>query len=84
MAKSAIRASLCILTIVCGLGLRGFGLGVGLPALVVKYGGSMLWATMVFFMVTLAAPNLSRARGARWAATRIALAPARLRQSNRR
>jgi hypothetical protein len=62
LAKSAIRASLCILTIVCGLGLRKFGLGVGLPALVVKYGGSLLWATMVFFLVTLAAPNLSRAR----------------------
>ena len=62
MAKSAIRASLCILTIVCGLGLRRFGLGVGLPALVVKYGGSMLWGTMVFILVTLAAPNLSRAR----------------------
>jgi hypothetical protein len=62
LAKSAIRASLCILTIVCGLGLRSFGLGVGLPALVVKYGGSVLWGTMVFFLVTLAAPNLSRAR----------------------
>ena len=62
MAKSATRASLCILTIVCGLGLRGFGLGAGLPALVVKYGGSMLWGTMVFFLVALAAPNLSRAR----------------------
>jgi hypothetical protein len=59
LARSAIRAWLCLLTIVCGLALRGFGLGVGLPALVVKYGGSTLWATMVFFLVTLAAPNLS-------------------------
>jgi hypothetical protein len=62
LAKAAIRASLCILTIMWGLGLRRFGLGVGLPALVVKYGGSVLWGTMVFFLVTLAAPNLSRVR----------------------
>jgi hypothetical protein len=60
LAKSAIRAWLCLVTIVCGLALRGFGLSVGLPAVVVKYGGSTLWATMVFFLVTLAAPNLSR------------------------
>ena len=60
MAKAPIRASLCILTMVCGLGLRIFGLSVGLPALVVKYGGSMLWGTMVVFLVALAAPSLSR------------------------
>jgi Protein of unknown function (DUF2809) len=49
------------LIVAFGLALRGFGFAVGLSSLVVKYGGSMLWATMVFFLVTIAAPNLSRA-----------------------
>ncbi|QWG22479.1 DUF2809 domain-containing protein [Bradyrhizobium sediminis] len=56
------RAGLCLSVIVCGLALRGFGLGLGLPALVVKYGGSTLWGTMVFLLVAMAAPNLSRPR----------------------
>jgi hypothetical protein len=55
-----VRACLCAAIIVCGLALRGVGLGLGLPALVVKYGGSMLWGTMVFFVVALAASRLSR------------------------
>ena len=37
---------------------------MGLPAFVVKYGGSLLWGTMVFLLVTMAAPNLSPWRGA--------------------
>ena len=60
LANSAIRAWLCILTVACGLGVRGFGLGVGLPAFVVKYGGSIPWATMVFFLVAMAASRLTR------------------------
>jgi hypothetical protein len=55
-----VRACLCAAIIVGGLALRGFGLGLGLPALVVKYGGSMLWGTMVFFLVAMAASNRSR------------------------
>jgi hypothetical protein len=47
------------LIIVSGLALRSFGFGLGLPATVVKYGGSILWGTMVFFLVALAAPRLS-------------------------
>jgi hypothetical protein len=30
--------------------------------LIVKYGGSILWGTMVFFLVAMAASNLSRRR----------------------
>ena len=56
------RAGLCLSVIVCGLALRGYGLQVGLPAFVVKYGGSTLWGTMVFLLVAMAAPNLSRLR----------------------
>jgi Protein of unknown function (DUF2809) len=55
-----IRAYLCLSIVVGGLALRGFGLGLGLPAFFVKYGGSVLWGTMVFFLVAIAAPHLSR------------------------
>jgi Protein of unknown function (DUF2809) len=55
-----VRACLCLSTIVSGLALRGFGLGLGLPGFVVKYGGSVLWGTMVFFLVAITASNLSR------------------------
>ena len=40
--------------------LRGLGLRLGLPAFVVKYGGSALWKAMVFFLVALAGSRLSR------------------------
>jgi hypothetical protein len=55
-----IRACLCLLVVILGLALRGYGLGLGLPASIVKYGGSVLWGTMVFFLVAMAAPRLSR------------------------
>ena len=55
-----LRACLCFSIIACGLALRRFGLGVGLPASIVKYGGSVLWGTMVFFLVALAASKLAR------------------------
>jgi len=44
--------------------LRKFGLGLGLPSVLVKYGGSMLWGTMVFFLVAIAAPGQSHRRAA--------------------
>jgi Protein of unknown function (DUF2809) len=40
--------------------LRGCGLGLGLPPFIVKYGGSLLWGTMVFFVVAIAGSSLSR------------------------
>lgn len=61
-AATITRACLCLLIIVCGLALRKFGLGLGLPSPVVKYGGSMLWGTMVLFLVAMAAPGQSRWR----------------------
>jgi hypothetical protein len=54
------RAYLCISIIVCGLALRYFGFSVGLPAVVVKYGGSILWSAMVFFLVAMSASRLPR------------------------
>ena len=61
-AAWVVRAGLCLLTVVSGLALRGFGSGLGLPSLIVKYGGSLLWGTMVFFLVALAASRQSRRR----------------------
>ena len=55
-----VRAGLCLLIMMSGLALRGFGFGLGLPAFVVKYGGSLLWAAMVFLLVAMAASHLPR------------------------
>ncbi|RZN34133.1 DUF2809 domain-containing protein [Bradyrhizobium sp. Leo121] len=55
-----VRVLLCLSVTIAGLALRRFGFGVGLPAFVVKYGGSLLWGTMVFFLVAIAAPGWAR------------------------
>jgi hypothetical protein len=59
-SRMIARAALCVSIIVCGLALRGLGLRLGLPAFIVKYGGSALWGAMVFFLVAMAASRLSR------------------------
>jgi Protein of unknown function (DUF2809) len=64
-----VRAGLCLLIVMSGLSLRGFGFGLGLPAFVVKYGGSLLWAAMVFFLVAMAASHRSRLSAALIAAS---------------
>ena len=58
--RSLIRAALALAVIVCGLALRWYGFPLGLPAFVVKYGGSLLWATMVFLLVGVLLPRPSR------------------------
>jgi Protein of unknown function (DUF2809) len=60
-----LRIALCAAVIASGLALRGFGLGLGLPAVIVKYGGSILWAAMVFFLVAVACPRLQCRNAAR-------------------
>lgn len=55
-----VRGGLCLSIIMAGLALRGFGPGAGLPSFVVKYGGSLLWGAMVFFLVAMAGSRLSR------------------------
>ncbi|MBK3665252.1 DUF2809 domain-containing protein [Bradyrhizobium diazoefficiens] len=70
---SLIRAALVLVVIVCGLSLRWYGFPLGLPAFVVKYGGSLLWATMVFLLVGVLLPRLTRTQIAAVAAL-IALA----------
>jgi Protein of unknown function (DUF2809) len=58
-AALIVRAGLCLLVIVSGLALRKFGPALGLPFPFVKYGGSVLWGTMVFFLAAMAAPARS-------------------------
>jgi hypothetical protein len=48
-----------ILTIGLGLALRRYGYDLGLPFLIVKYGGSVLWGSMVYFLVVAALSILS-------------------------
>jgi hypothetical protein len=55
-----IRIGLALVVIACGLSLRWFGFPLGLPAFVVKYGGSLLWATMVFLLIGALLPRLGR------------------------
>jgi hypothetical protein len=54
------RTTLLVTIIVLGLALRRFGPGLGIPASIVKYGGSILWGAMVFFLVAIARPRFSR------------------------
>ena len=60
--KMLIRATMALAVIACGLSLRWYGFPLGLPAFVVKYGGSLLWATMVFLLVGLLLPRLPRSQ----------------------
>ena len=62
LRTSLIRAALALAVIVCGLSLRWYGFPFGLPAFVVKYGGSLLWATMVFLLAGVLLPQLSRSQ----------------------
>jgi len=58
--RSLIRAALALAVIVSGLSLRWYGFPLGLPAFVVKYGGSLLWAAMVFLLIGVLLPRLTR------------------------
>ena len=62
LRTSVIRAGLALAVIACGLSLRWYGFPLGLPAFVVKYGGSLLWATMVYLLAGVLLPRLTRAQ----------------------
>ncbi|WP_298239822.1 DUF2809 domain-containing protein [uncultured Bradyrhizobium sp.] len=62
LRTSLIRAALALIVIACGLSLRWYGFPLGLPAFVVKYGGSLLWATMVFLLVGVLLPRLTQSQ----------------------
>jgi hypothetical protein len=57
----ALSIVLIIATPIAGLTIRFIPLGV--PALIVKYGGSMLWALMIYWIVSVLLPLL-RSSGA--------------------
>lgn len=51
------RALISLLVIACGLTLRLTGYDIGLPYFLVKYGGSLLWGMMVFWLVGVLLPR---------------------------
>lgn len=53
----ARRLVISLLVIACGLTLRLTGYEIGLPYFLVKYGGSLLWGTMVFWLVGALLPH---------------------------
>jgi hypothetical protein len=57
MTPRTFRSSLALFfgTVIAGLAVRLAPLG--LPAFVVKYGGSMLWAVMIYWIVSTALPR---------------------------
>jgi len=64
MSETALRSRLATLALLAaiiasGLLLRRFGPSAGLPFAVVKYGGSLLWGTMVYVALTLVARHRS-------------------------
>ena len=64
MNPPAARLAALAATIAAGLALRAFGLPFGLPVFVVKYGGSALWAAMVYQIVAGVAPRMAVGRSA--------------------
>ena len=54
------RAVLGIVVIGAGLALRRYGSAIGLTFPWVKFGGSVLWGAMVFFLIGVLAPASSR------------------------
>ncbi|WNJ93969.1 DUF2809 domain-containing protein [Bosea sp. 685] len=50
-----VALALCLAIIISGLLLRRFGPGLGLPFIVVKYGGSLLWGAMVYALLAILA-----------------------------
>ena len=51
------RLAAVLLVIAALFWLRRYGLGQHIPAFYVKYGGSALWASMVYFLIALLMPS---------------------------
>jgi len=58
----ALSIGLVVATIAAGLAIRFAPLG--LPVIIVKYGGSMLWALMIYWIVSTVLPSLRPAAAA--------------------
>jgi len=59
-ASRLLLLSSLILVILAGLALRRYGYTIGLPFIVVKYGGSVLWGAMVYLLAALLFVNYRR------------------------
>jgi hypothetical protein len=62
LRRTGVSLGLALIAIALGLALRVYGRGFGLPAPIVKYGGSVLWAAMLLFLLAALLPRLSRPR----------------------
>jgi hypothetical protein len=60
--RVGIALATALVVIALGLGLRITGRGLGVPAFIVKYGGSTLWAVMVYFLLAALLPRVSSRR----------------------
>lgn len=49
-----LRVIFLVGIIILGLSLRRFGYAIDLPFFIVKYGGSLLWGSMVYFLLAFA------------------------------
>lgn len=73
-ARRRLGLIICVLVVIAaGLVLRRFGYDLGLPFLVVKFGGSVLWGAMVYLLCALVA---YRARPLTTASVAMAIAVA--------
>ena len=64
MSLRVRRLGIALAIIVCGTVLRLGGYEIGLPYLLVKYGGSTLWGGMVFFLLATLLPRQPIGRNA--------------------
>ncbi|MFK0165274.1 DUF2809 domain-containing protein [Rhizobium sp. NPDC090279] len=69
----ALLLAVLLLTIGCGLSLRRFGYAADLPFTVVKYGGSILWGAMVYWLLAV---TFAGVRGLRIASAALIVAVA--------
>lgn len=53
LRQRLFHAVAALLAIALGLALRKYGYSVHLPFVVVKYGGSLIWGTMLYFVVAI-------------------------------
>ncbi|WP_413786058.1 DUF2809 domain-containing protein [Agrobacterium sp. rho-13.3] len=54
--RIALLFAACVV-ILAGLALRRYGYTIGLPFIIVKYGGSVLWGSMVYLLVAATTPR---------------------------
>jgi hypothetical protein len=57
--RARLALAIALIVIALGLGLRFYGLRLGLSVFIVKYGGSALWATMVYWLLAALLPRWS-------------------------